>query len=185
MATNHYVVTGDQLLSILRKWQEIVRQLIQKVGSPISPHLVSWVLQILSEPEKGIIEFNRDDTTSSSVKYPLLLIGFKPDSLHPDEGYEWQIDVDGEISLYIQDGDRLTYGAGRVVTEKKLGLITHDLLHLATPLMKSMIQQLKINGRKVDRIGMYTGSIGPSHLLRGHILFQRISISRNTLNLIR
>ncbi len=184
MATNHYVVTGDQLLSIFRKWQEIVRQLILKNGSPLKPHLVSWVLQILSEPEKEIVEFTRDDTSPGQIMDPLLLIGFKPDAVHPD-GYEWQIDVEGKIGLYILKGESLTYHDGKVVTEQKYGLITHDFLHLATPFMRSIVEQLKKNGRKVKAIGMYTGSFGPSHILRQGILFQRVGINLNTLNLIR
>ncbi|GEM_PF-3515461 len=108
---------------------------------------------------------------------PFLVFHFKGD----DSIVEWKIDVNGEIDKYIRNWsvvDAALYPRSRKI-QRELNLPgVFNWLSQATPLLKQMMKELSKQNREVDRVYEYTGSAGPTHILRNGALFERVSIHR-------
>ncbi len=69
MATEKYVVTGDQYRMIDRKMREIKRQLDQRGGSPLDPNTVSKTLQEIIDPAIPQLGIGKNIQPRMTVNY--------------------------------------------------------------------------------------------------------------------
>jgi hypothetical protein len=80
----------------------------------------------------------------------------------------WYVDVEGSVRKYLSaDEPGTTY---------------HQLnINHATPLLKELCRRLRSQGISVHQVATYTGSAGPSHILKHGVFFERMSIGAEDL----
>lgn len=123
----------------------------------------------------------------------MLLVRFAP-----GEGQkhctEWQIDTNGETTLYFDippnakgqhsiawaewpAETKTTSDASKMarcmIPKPPVGLMTSDLSAYATSHCHELIGAFTAVGKKVVAVGRYHGSFGPSHFLRDGVIYHR------------
>ena len=96
---------------------------------------------------------------------------------------DWHIDVAGKINLYLEDAGRIleVFNSIPIESRSKQGLPYSlgenvNWMSLATPLLRDMLHTLAIHYLHVERVSIYEGSAGPSHILRNGAIFQRMGL---------
>jgi hypothetical protein len=106
-------------------------------------------------------EFAMDKDNPSPFVQPFLLIRFRQMVLHGlNSG--WFVDIDGKVNLYIKE-------CAHVRIEEHA-----NYLEQATPLLQAMVEEFLLHGWDVTHVGIYKGSVGPTHVLRNGAIFKRI-----------
>ncbi len=105
-----------------------------------------------------MIEFKLNKENPCPFVQPFLMLTLKQKN-RDGSNIVWHIDVNGEMEKYLIGGD--PHEGSHV-----------NLIANATDLLKEMIGQLAENGMHVARASTYTGSAGPSFVLRNGALFR-------------
>lgn len=79
-------------------------------------------------------------------------------TFHLKEGDPWFVEVGGKTTLYLDSSSK-----------------SSELAVRATPLLKEIARELASHGILITNVELYTGSAGPSHVLRNGVFFERLS----------
>ncbi len=106
----------------------------------------------------------------SGVKYPLLVLRGVERVKGKDEPRVLWIEVDGKVDLFITQGG---------MKKAKYGHI--NVINYARAKFKRMLKRLGEYMYLIDEVNIYTGSGGPSHILRNGILHVRMDEDVNVV----
>ena len=104
-------------------------------------------------------------------KQPFLVLYTNDTGAQSGDG-SWYVDVNGEVSRYV-DLERFEKTLPEGLGMREIGLREHDLRETTTPVLKKLARELAENGIFIEAVGLYSGSAGPSHILRNGAVFSR------------
>lgn len=124
--------------------------------------------------------FSLNEQNPAPFRQPFLVIHFR-------SGKHWFIDVGGQIDNYLNryTAIREAFMALSDEEKKQKGIPwsscnvigeASDWRSQATPLFRTMLDQLKELGWTADRVNVYNGSAGPSHVLLHGAIFERLQV---------
>lgn len=123
-------------------------------------------------------ELKLDHNNPSPFKQPFLVLHFKGDS----SATEWLVDVDGKIDLYIKDYTHIKQLWKNLDDNdpRKGGfIVAWNWQSQATPFFQEIIAELVKFDAIVNRVHIYEGSAGPSHILRNGAFFRRVDMEQH------